>query len=227
MKLLARHYSAIISFLTFANRYSSYPSVTDVVNGMDNIRYFKFDSDDFVPQGADDVGKGIYRQMFSRDASVCRSTSTLIRNLFSGIGVIDSANVRYLAGPGMIADANGVPLLIALKPTQTYKNRTGYKHEVRLVVNSYVFRRENSFSKFIIDTLYPSLTDPSYRRSMFEDDNDYNVNWRKRSLPKVEIVFMDIDENFWINKPLDIVLDKEKISTFTSDFCANFVTRSR
>lgn len=214
MKLSPRNYNAILNFLrTPAVGDTRYMSIGEFSSASHTLKYCR-DEKHFHMTAGNLSGSVLYsvsplrRITFNNDTVlVCRSTASLVSTLFRGYSSRDSNQVHYFSTRGMVTDDNLVPIIYSEKKIDS--------NDMRVVVNSYVFRRENILSKFILDTLCPLFMDPSYRKCLFEDPN---ACYESHQIPRLEVVFRDITSSFWINKLPDISLNEEIIANFTRGY---------
>lgn len=210
MKLLRRHYYILREF--FRSTYDNYFDISDKeLTCSGTFYYYKPDpKSPYVPMFGKSIGKH-RRVSFPRNKIHVRSLSTLIREAFRGGSTIEDSNGNiYHSASGIITDHNFVPIIYV---------ELDQKHPTKriCVINSYVFRRENILSKFIVDTLIPLIMNPSYRKSLFEDD--YSEPFVYSNMVEIEVVFKDITADFWNTSSLGMILDNEKIANFTEQFC--------
>lgn len=209
MKLVRRHYYTLREFFRYSRTYYFDITEKELTRG-GAFHYYRQDpKSEYAPIFGVDIGK--YRRIvFPSSQVVARSTSTLIREVFrGGTAVKDTNGEVYYSTSGLITDHNFVPI-IYVEANRKHPNKT------RCVINSYVFRRESILCKFIIDTLVPLLMNPSYRKSLFEDENTETLTPYNT---EIEVVFKDITTDFWKTPSFGMELDKEKITNFTEQFC--------
>lgn len=209
MKLVRRHYYTLREFFRSSRTYYFDITEKELTRG-GVFHYYRQDpKSEYSPIFGVSTGK--YRRIvFPSSQIIARSTATLIREVFrGGIAVKDTNGELYYSTPGLITDHNFVPI-IYVEVNRKHPSKT------RCVINSYVFRRENILCKFIIDTLLPLLMNPSYRKSLFEDENTETLTPYNT---EIEVVFKDITVDFWKTPSFGMELDKEKIANFTEQFC--------
>lgn len=208
MKLTYRHLHAIQRFLKY--HYISYVTINATESSSPFFYYHKIEDPSFIPDFGYIVGDFV-KAGFDNPISSARTTSSLIQKVFCGQCVEDSNGEIYYASSGIITDHNYIPLIY----TERYKDPKKLD-TIRCVINSYVFKRETIFSKFLVDTFIPLLLNPSYKK----DTEDSSTSFFGST--KFEIVLKDISASFWDSTSLGMTLDKEKISTFTKKFCEGF-----
>ena len=208
MKLTYRHLNAIEHFLKY--HYSNYVNINAAELPSPFIYYHKIEDSSFIPDFGSIVGNFV-KVGFDTSVSAARTTSSLIQKVFRGQCAEDSNGEIYYASSGIITDHNYIPLIYMERCKDPEKQRI-----TRCVINSYVFKRETIFSKFLVDTLIPILLNPSYKK----DTEDSVASFFGSA--EFEIVLKDISASFWDSTSLGMTLDKEKISTFTKKFCEGF-----
>ena len=207
MKLTDTHLRTINQFLRY--RHGSYISISAAESFSPLFYYHKIEDPSFTPGFGCIVGDFVKVGFNTAPINSARTTSSLIQKVFSQDNVVvDSNGEVYYTSSGIITDHNHVPLI--------YKERHNDPKKldiIRCVINSYVFKRETIFSKFLVDTFIPLLLNPSYKKDIEDSSTSFFGS------TKFEIVFKDISASFWDSTSLGMTLDKEKISTFTKKFC--------
>lgn len=208
MKLTYSHLHTIKQFLEYYRNY--YLNINAAELPSPSLYYHKIEDPSSIPAFGYIVGNFV-KVGFNTSVRAARTTSSLIQKVFRGQCAEDSNGEIYYASSGIITDHNYIPLIY----TESYKDPEK-QHITRCVINSYVFKRETVFSKFLVDTLIPLLLNPSYKK----DTEDSVASFFDST--KFEIVLKDISASFWDSTSLGMTLDKEKISTFTKKFCEGF-----
>lgn len=235
MRLSYRHCGYLREFLSgdgIVRGYSSMGKGHSILNGSRwRIKYINLGGKDEVPVFARRLPNSMAQEGIiltfddprtSPPYNVVRnsSPSLLAAMLTSAGGFMDKARTPYYSSPGFVFDTNLVPLMWVTKPAAAINASLDHENFRRtLHIHPYVFRKADSVSRLIADTILPVFLDTEYKKDA--STPLYDNYYLELMVKKTKIDIGEPDKDMFV-RCTDIDIDTEQIARITNLYVGDY-----